>query len=164
MKRRSRRNLIVAAAACALFVCNAIAQEPCKLTAIGPANAVAVRDGRTLLLSDGRELRLAGIEVTNGSRGTLETLVAGQPLRLERLGSESLGSERDRYGRLVAIAFAGDAQANLQHQLLEQGQARVSARVGEGLRRPFERGTRGAGGPARDLGRSKFRPFVGRKC
>jgi endonuclease YncB( thermonuclease family) len=131
MKRRSRRNLMVAAAAYALFVCNAIAQEPCKLTAIGPANVAAVRDGRTLLLSDGRELRLAGIEVTNDSRAALQTLVAGRPLRLERLGSESLGSERDRYGRLVAIAFAGDAPENLQQQLLEQGQARVSARVGD---------------------------------
>jgi hypothetical protein len=92
---------MVAAAAYALFMCNAIAQEPCKLTAIGPANVAAVRDGRILLLSDGRELRLAGIEVTNDSRAALQALVAGRPLRLERLASESLGSERDRCGRLT---------------------------------------------------------------
>src|ERR1700687_2883421 len=112
MKRRPRRNLIIvpAVAAYALMALDAAAQEPCKLTAIGPANVAAVRDGRTLLLSDGRELRLAGIEVTNDSRAALQALVAGRPLRLERLGSESLGSERDRYGRLVAIAFAGEAR------------------------------------------------------
>jgi hypothetical protein len=66
MKRRSRRNLLIASAAAvgALLVCNAAAQEGCKLTAIDTANVAAVRDGRTLLLTDGRELRLTGIEVT----------------------------------------------------------------------------------------------------
>ena len=126
MKCRSRRNLMVAAAAYALFVCNAIAQEPCKLSAIGPANVAAVRDGRTLLLSDGRELRLAGIEVTDDSRAALQTLVAGRPLRLERLGAE-----HDRYGRLVAFAFVGDANESVQQELLAQGHARVSMRVGD---------------------------------
>ena len=131
MKRRSRRNLMIAAAAYALFVCNAAAQEPCKLTTIGTANVAAVRDGRTLLLSDGRELRLAGIEVTDDSHAALQTLVAGRPLRLERLGTESLGPERDRYGRLVAFAFVGDANESVQQELLKQGHARVSARVGD---------------------------------
>jgi endonuclease YncB( thermonuclease family) len=128
MKRRSRRNLSIAWAAAlgALLVCNAAAQEPCKLTAIGSANVAAVRDGRTLLLADGRELRLAGIEAADASRATLQALVAGHQLRLERLGPEN-----DRYGRLVAFAFAGDAQQSLQQVLLEQGYARVSARVGD---------------------------------
>jgi hypothetical protein len=31
-------------------VCNAAAQEPCRLTAIGTASVAAVRDGRTLML------------------------------------------------------------------------------------------------------------------
>ncbi len=62
MKRRSRCNLVIASAAAAgaLLVCNAAAQERCKLTTIGTANVAVVRDGRTLLLDDGRELRLAG--------------------------------------------------------------------------------------------------------
>ena len=128
MKRRARCHLVIASAtaACAFLVCNATAQEPCKLTAIGTANVAAVRDGRTLLLDDGRELRLAAIEVTDDSRAALQRLAAGHALRLERLGAE-----RDRYGRLVAFAFAGDAQQSLQQAMLEEGRARVSARVGD---------------------------------
>ena len=102
------------------------AQEGCQLTTIGTANVATVRDGRTLLLSDRRELRLAGIEVTDDSRAALQALVAGHPLRLERLGPE-----RDRYGRLVAFAFIGDAHESVQRAMLEQGHARVAMRVGD---------------------------------
>jgi endonuclease YncB( thermonuclease family) len=126
MKRRSRRNLGIAASVYALLVCNAVAQEPCTGTAIGSVNVAAVRDGRTLLLGDGRELRLAGIEVTADSRTALQSLVAGHVLRLERLGPE-----HDRYGRLVAFAFIDDAPHSVQQDLLEQGRARVSVRVGD---------------------------------
>ncbi len=56
----------------------------------------------------------------------MQRLAAGHPLRLERLGPE-----RDRYGRLVAFAFTGDAQQSVQQAMLEQGRARVSARVGD---------------------------------
>jgi endonuclease YncB( thermonuclease family) len=129
MKRRPRRILSIAsvlAAAAAFLTCNAAAQEPCKLTGIGTADVAAVRDGRTLLLKDGRELRLAGIEVTDDSRAALQALAAGQTLRLERLGAE-----RDRYGRVVAFAFVGDATQSVQQSLLDQGRARVSARVGD---------------------------------
>ena len=122
-KRRPHPNLVIAAAY-ALLVCNAVSQEPCTRTAIGTANVAAVRDGRTLLLADGRELRLAGIEVTADSRAALQGLVVGHPLRLERLGPE-----RDRYGRLVAFAFIDGAPHSVQQALLEQGRARVSARI-----------------------------------
>src|SRR5882724_12590638 len=128
MKRRSRRNLLAAAAVSAwmLFACNATAQTPCKLTAIGNVNVATVRDGRTLMLTDGRELRLAAIEAPESSHGALETLASGRALRLERLGSD-----QDRYGRLVAFAFMNDTQQSLQQALLEQGRARVSAQVGD---------------------------------
>ena len=128
MKRRSRRNLLIAAAAAGgtLLVCNAAAQDGCKLTAIGSANVAVVRDGRTLLLADGRELRLAAIDVADGSRAALQALVAGHPLRLERLEPE-----HDRYGRLVAFAFIGDNQQSVQQAMLEHGHARVSACVGD---------------------------------
>ena len=102
------------------------AQERCPLTAIGAATVASVRDGRTLLLADGRELRLAAIEVTDGSRAALQALAAGRELRLAKLGPD-----RDRYGRLVAFAFAGGAQQSVQELLLAQGAARVSARVGD---------------------------------
>jgi endonuclease YncB( thermonuclease family) len=132
MKRRARHLIAIAKfaiayglAAGAVDVCDAAAQESCKQPTIGTANAAAVRDGRTLLLEDGRELRLAGIEAGDDSRETLQALVTGQTLRLERLGANL-----DRYGRLVAFAYAGDAQQSLQQALLEQGRARVSARIG----------------------------------
>jgi len=127
MKRRQRSKLFIAAAS-VLFVCNAAAQEPCKLTAIGTADAGIIRDGRTLTLADGRELRLAGIEVSENSRTALQALAAGHLLRLEKLGAE-----RDRYGRVMAFAFASDGtpSPSLQQILLEQGQARVSARIGD---------------------------------
>lgn len=128
MKRRSRRKLaiILGVAAWALMACNAAAQEQCKLTAIGTVNVAAIRDSRTLLLDDGRELRLPAIEVSDDSRHVLQTLVGGRLLRLERLGAE-----HDRYDRLVAFAFAGDARQSVQQLLLEAGQARVSARIGD---------------------------------
>lgn len=118
------RNLMAAAGA--LIVCSAAAQEPCKLTAIGTAKVTAVRDGRTLLLEDGRELRLAAIETSDSGHDALQALAAGQILRLEKLGQD-----HDRYGRLVAVAYAGEARQSLQQALLEQGQARVSARIGD---------------------------------
>jgi endonuclease YncB( thermonuclease family) len=136
MKRRSRRNLatILAVAGLLLFVCNAAAQEGrqerCKSTVIGTANVAAVRDGRTLLLADGRELRLAGIEVIDDSRGVLRALIGAHPLRLERpVSGQNLS--QDRCGRLVAFAFPGDSQQSLQQGLLEAGLARVSARIGD---------------------------------
>ena len=104
-----------------------------------------MRDGRTLLLADGRELRLAAIEVADDSRAALQALVAGHPLRLERLGPE-----HDRYGRLVAFAFIGDAQQSVQQALLEQGYARVSARVGD---KPCADGLLSAERAARTAGR-----------
>lgn len=92
---------------------------------MGTVKVAGVRDGRTLTLADGRSLRLAAIEVPDDSRAALQRLVGGQTLRLERLGAE-----HDRYGRLVAFAFAGDAKQSVQQALLAQGDARVGARVG----------------------------------
>ncbi len=120
MKRRPRRILVIIAA-CALLGCNAAAQEPCKLTSIGTGDVAAARDGRTLLLSDGRELRLAGMEADDDSRAALQALTAGRTLRLESLGA----AEHDRYGRVVAFAFANDSQQSAQQALLYQGSARV---------------------------------------
>lgn len=103
----------------------AAAQEACQLAAMGTADVAAVRDGRTLTLTDGRELRLKGIEVTTGARAALQRLAAGKRLRLERLGDG-----HDRYNRLVAFAFAGNAPQSVQQMLVAQGEARVSGRVG----------------------------------
>jgi len=100
------------------------------MTAIGTAKSAAVRDGRTLMLEDGRELRLAAIEAGDESRDALRSLIGGQALRLEWQSLGRQGAAFDRYGRLLAFAYAGDARQSLQQALLEQGQARVSARTG----------------------------------
>ena len=127
MKRRPIRTIALAAFALAAIGCSAKAQNAaaCKLSPLGAAKVAAVLDGGTLMLDDGRELRLAGVEVAAASRDALQALAGDRPLRLERLGPE-----QDRYGRLVAYAFPGDAPQSLQASLLEQGRARVSARIG----------------------------------
>jgi endonuclease YncB( thermonuclease family) len=107
------------------------AQEPCRRVVIGTGTVAAVRDGRTLALDDGREVRLAAIEVADGSRAILQSLAGGHSVRLEKLGPE-----RDRYGRLVALIYTNDKSGDdkapsVQQTMLEQGQARVSARVGD---------------------------------
>lgn len=106
-------------------VCPVAAQDACRLAAIGVGTVAAVRDGRTLLLDDGRELRLAAIEVNDDSVAALQSLVAGRGLRLEKLGPE-----HDRYGRLTALAYLDDKGPSVQQSMLEQGRARVSARIG----------------------------------
>jgi endonuclease YncB( thermonuclease family) len=117
--------LVLATAATAL-VSGATAQEVCKLPGLGTVTVADVRDGRTLLLADGRELRLAAIEADDASRAALNALTADKTLRLEKLGPD-----QDRYGRVVAIAYTDDARESLQQAMLAQGQARVSARVGD---------------------------------
>jgi endonuclease YncB( thermonuclease family) len=114
------------AAALAFAARPALAEMACKLTPLETVQVAAVRDGRTLALADGRELRLAAIEAGEQSRAALQALAAGATLRLERLGPGD-----DRYGRIVAFAFAGGEKRSLQETLLEQGRARVSARVGD---------------------------------
>ena len=86
-----------------------------------------MRDGRTLMLRDGSELRLAAIEAADGGQAALAALAQGKTLTLKRLGADA----RDRYGRLVAFAFPPNSAVSLQQALLAQGQARVSARVGD---------------------------------
>jgi endonuclease YncB( thermonuclease family) len=97
----------------------------CKLEPIGTGTVVAVRDGRTLMLDGGRELRLAAIEAPEQSRAALRALTDGRMLRLA-----TLGGAHERYGRLVAFAFAGDAAPSLQQTLVAGGWARVSSRAG----------------------------------
>ncbi|MGB6351969.1 MAG: thermonuclease family protein [Pseudolabrys sp.] len=106
--------------------CSAAVQSPCKFTSGGTAAVADVRDGRTIVLADGRELRLAAVEVTENSRGSLQSLVGGRDIRWEPVGSEP-----DRYGRLMAFIFTDEKGQSVQEMMLEQGQARVSARVGE---------------------------------
>jgi endonuclease YncB( thermonuclease family) len=118
----------------------AIAQEqPTVAPACGGdtiARGVVKRviDGRTFMLDDGREVRLAAVEVPlpEGSPGAaaeaaLDALVGGDDIVLRRADIET-----DRYGRLVAYAYAvrdGD-ELFAQGELIASGFARVGDHVG----------------------------------
>lgn len=116
--------------------------SPCQFAPIGAFAAGPASDGRTFTLADGREVRLAGIEVpalarpgddippppgAQAAKAALATLIEGQTLALSRIGPGT-----DRYGRLHAYAAAthDGAQRSVQHALIAQGYARVSARIG----------------------------------
>jgi endonuclease YncB( thermonuclease family) len=96
-----------------------------------PGGAVAqVRDGRTLMLADGREVRLAGIEAPDAgseagtaARDRLAALVQGHDIQLK------ITSATDRYGRVVAFAFAGPQM--LQTGMVASGHALAGPRVGD---------------------------------
>jgi len=118
--------ILVLAACLATHAIAADAQHKCKPTVIDTTRVHAVRDGRTLMLDDGRELRLAAIEVAPASRAVLAELVRNRTLKLA-----PLGAGRDRYGRIVAFAYAGDDPETLQYRLIADGAARVAAHVGD---------------------------------
>jgi endonuclease YncB( thermonuclease family) len=117
---------VVAAITSVVFGRSPGAQESCKHVDIGTVAVASVRDGRTLLLADGREIRLAAIEVPANSHGALQSIVGTHELHIQQLDPA-----QDRYGRLVAFVYVGDSQKSVQQLMLEQGQARVSARIGD---------------------------------
>jgi endonuclease YncB( thermonuclease family) len=103
----------------------------CRPEVLGLATVSAVADARTVSLSDGREVRLAGIEIPNNgdnaaaARAALEKRVAGQQVRLLRMGPEA-----DRYGRVVAGIVAAAGERPVQLELLAQGHVLVAPSVG----------------------------------
>jgi hypothetical protein len=102
----------------------AAAEDACRLITVGAATVrAATHEG--VSLEDGRTIRLAGIEL---GQGTAPGLPAGTTVTLKRIGTET-----DRYGRLNAHVFFGEdgAQRWFQADLVAQGLARVSARVGD---------------------------------
>jgi len=125
-----RTSMAVVCALGALFAGAAQADDraECRPEILGSATVSAVADGRTVSLSDGREVRLAGIEIPNNSgnaavaRAALEKRVAGQEVRLLRMGPEA-----DRYGRLVAGIMAAAGEKPVQLELLAQGHALVAS-------------------------------------
>jgi hypothetical protein len=102
----------------------ALAQNACRFVTIGAATVRAATDAG-LLLEDGRTIRLAGIEL---AQGAAPALPVGTAVTLKRIGTET-----DRYGRLNAHVFIGEEGGErwFQAELVAQGLARVSARVGD---------------------------------
>ncbi len=129
------------------FPAGALAEGPaaCGGEVIATAAVARVIDGRTFVLDDGREVRLAGIEVaalpdadgaqpgeTPGLRAkaALESVLAGGPVTLKRLGTAS-----DRYGRILSQVFlSGDKDKTerwVQAEMVASGYARLSPRLGD---------------------------------
>jgi endonuclease YncB( thermonuclease family) len=114
----------------------------CGGETIAQGHAGRVIDGRSFVLDDGREVRLAAIEVSPlpqpgetdappggaAARDALAALLADNVVVLKQADAHTT----DRYGRIVAYAFAtrdGGARS-VQGDLLASGLARVAARVG----------------------------------
>ncbi len=119
--------------ACGLALLNIVAARAaddaaCTGEPFADGQVKSVIDGRTLLLADGREVRLAGIEAPDRGKAALDALAAGRDVALLKLGPDT-----DRYGRTVALVALqdGPAQNSVQAALLERGQARVSAHIGD---------------------------------
>ena len=128
-----RTSMAVVCALAALFAGAARADDrtECRPEVLGSATVSAVIDGRTLSLGDGREVRLAGIEIPNdrnaaAARAALEKQVAGQEVRLLRMGPEA-----DRYGRVVAGIATAAGERPVQLELLAQGHALVAPNIGK---------------------------------
>src|SRR6202451_2344516 len=138
-----RRGVFLAAALAvklaALIGCSsAMAQEQpapaCGGDTLARGVVKRVIDGRTFTLDDGREVRLAAVEVPppESSQGAtakaaLDALVGGDDIVVRRADIET-----DRYGRLVAYAYAvrdGD-ELFAQGELIASGFARVGDHVG----------------------------------
>jgi endonuclease YncB( thermonuclease family) len=127
----------------AAWACSgAMAQEQqtlvsaCGGEVMARGTATRVSDGRTFTLDDGREVRLAAIEAPSfdsaapggaAAKAALDALVGGDDVVLRRADSET-----DRYGRLVAYAYAVRDGEELfaQGEMIASGLARVGDRVG----------------------------------
>ena len=142
-----RRGVFLAAALAvklaALCGCSgAIAQEQPNAAPICGGDVIArgvakhVIDGRTFTLDDGREVRLAAIEVPPleagaapgaDAKAALDALIGGDEIVLRRADMAT-----DRYGRLVAYAYAVRDGEELfaQGELIASGFARVGDHVG----------------------------------
>jgi endonuclease YncB( thermonuclease family) len=110
----------------------------CGAEVIARGTAKRALDGRTFVLDDGREVRLAAIEVPPfpAEEGAAPGGAAARDALAVALGDADVvlkqaePQKTDRYGRLLAFAFADGSQRPLQADLVAQGFARVASRVG----------------------------------
>jgi endonuclease YncB( thermonuclease family) len=104
----------------------ALAASACSFEPQGEGRVSATIDARTFRMDDGREVRLAGIEAATDGSAALSALVAGRNVALR---GET--DAPDRYGRQPAFVFVEQAATPVQHQLLAQGEALVSATIAD---------------------------------
>ena len=108
------------------------AHGACTFGVLKQGHVAAVIDGRTFTLADGQQVRLAGIEPRDAAAASREDREALEQLLLDRdVTLRGPSPKPDRYGRLVALAFTGDAATAVQGQLLDQGIARFAGDVAD---------------------------------
>jgi len=137
--RRRWDGVFAVAAAVAGSCVSAAAQQPvpvpCGGADLARGTVSRVIDGNTFVLDDGREVRLAAIDVpavdsgTSGAaaKATLEALLSGDDVVLRKAEFPA-----DRYGRLVAYAYAvrDGEEIFAQGEMITAGYARVGDGVG----------------------------------
>ena len=133
----------VAAALLALGLGPALAG--CDFAVLGQGRVTATIDARTFKLEGGREVRLAGVEVPAAAetaaredRAALDQLLLNRDVTLR-----GPSSKPDRYGRLVALVFAGDASSSVQGQL-RSGRGGVFGDIADDRQQGLHDGTAGA--------------------
>jgi endonuclease YncB( thermonuclease family) len=108
------------------------ARAVCTFEALKQGHVAAIVDARTFKLADGQEVRLAGVERPGTAAGARQDGAALSQLVLDRdVTLRGPNAKPDRYGRLVALVFAGDAANSIQSLLLDQGAVAFSGDVAE---------------------------------
>jgi endonuclease YncB( thermonuclease family) len=113
------------------------ARSACATSGEESARVSAVSERGEILLADGRAARLAGLDIPDPARGEPETAAQARNWLSSRLvGREVdlrvLAGRRDRWGRVLADVFAGEAgapSASIALGLLSAGLARVRPEV-----------------------------------
>ena len=136
--------IVVMCGCCCAAAQDLEAKNACGGETVARATVDRIIDGRTFVLNDGGEVRLAAVEVPplaatenpSGNDGpaakrALEALIGGDDIVL-RQAEVGPDGNLDRYGRLVAYAYAlrDGAELFAQGALIESGFARVADRVG----------------------------------
>ena len=126
-KIRSVRRAAIALGALALLASAAgsASASRCAFEAQGEGRVAGIIDARSFRLQDGREVRLAGIEpVLREGASSLAKILANRDVTLR--GEDDTP---DRYGRQDAFVFVTSSESSVQEELLDQGEAFVSATV-----------------------------------
>ena len=113
----------------------------CRFDVAYEGTVANILDGRTFVLHDRREVRLAGVEVPSptassetgatapvtAAKAALGALLTGQFVQLRQAVAAT-----DRYARTLAHVYLtrDDVERSASHEMLAQGNARVSAAVG----------------------------------
>ena len=101
---------------------------PCRFEDQGQGHVTEVVDGRSFRLADGREVKLAGIEPTDATKGeriaALSAIIADKDVSLHWPDDTP-----DRYGRQTALVFLAPSDTLVQGLLLAEGAALVSTEI-----------------------------------